>query len=208
MDRLLLPDNARVWVSSDWHFLHKNISGPDKSEWKDGYRDFKDEYEMTDHIINEINTWVKEDDVIIFLGDFSFKDHRKIPELRARIACKTIYVIAGNHDTHLNKYASCFTAIRDKLDVMYRGDHYICDHYAHRVWLGSQKGYYHLYAHSHDSLDRPPNQPWGKSMDVGIDAARRITGLYRPFSLAETKAILDKRDTKIVDHHNSETNIR
>ena len=55
-----------------------------------------------------------------------------------------------------------------------------------------------LYGHSHDSLEY---EAWGKSMDVGVDAAFRILGQYRPFSYEEIKAIMDKRDIKVLDHH-------
>ncbi len=73
-----------------------------------------------------------------------------------------------------------------------------------RVWLGSHKGYYHCYGHSHGSLE---SKPWGKSMDVGIDSAYRLFGEYRPFSLEEVVEILDKRKIEIVDHHNESTNV-
>lgn len=197
----------KVWVTSDLHLLHQNISGPARSTWKDGYRDFEDEFKMTDYLINTINQYVPHDGVLIHCGDFAFKDHKRIPELRSRIACKTIHVLEGNHDNHLSKYASSFTSFSDKLELNYFGKMFICDHYAHRVWLGSHQGYYHLYGHSHNMLDIAPNEPWGKSMDVGVDAAKYILGDYRPFNVKEVISILDQRDTKFVDGHKADTNV-
>jgi hypothetical protein len=40
-----------------------------------------------------------------------------------------------------------------------------------------------------------------------VDAAREILGAYRPFSLQEIIDIMDKREIKVLDHHNSSTNI-
>lgn len=83
----------------------------------------------------------------------------------------------------------------------------IMSHYAMRVWNRSHHGAIHLYGHSHDSLDNPARggSEWGKSMDVGIDSAKRILGEYRPFSLSEILDIMSNREALIVDHHNKHT---
>ena len=70
-----------IWFISDTHFFHTNISGKAVSKWKSGYRNFNNVKEMNDTIFDNINKYVKYDDIIYFLGDFAFGDHRKIPEL-------------------------------------------------------------------------------------------------------------------------------
>jgi hypothetical protein len=40
-------------------------------------------------------------------------------------------------------------------------------HYAHRVWMRSHHGAWHLYGHGHHSL---PDDPHARSIDVGVDA--------------------------------------
>jgi len=199
---------GNVFVTSDLHLLHKNISGPSRSQWKDGYRNFKDEYEMTDHLINQINKVVGPDDVLFNLGDFVFKDHKRIPEMRNRIICRNIHHIRGNHDQHIDKYVSSFTSLNDMIELDYHGNMFIMCHYAMRVWLGSHKGYMHLYGHSHNSLDKHPNQPWGRSMDVGVDSAYRLLGEYAPFNIKYVIDLLKKRDIKFCDHHDKNTNIK
>jgi calcineurin-like phosphoesterase family protein len=72
-------------------------------------------------------------------------------------------------------------------------------HYAHRVWPHHHKGSIHLYGHSHSNLD----DDWGKSMDVGVDAAYKRFGEYRPFSLDEVLKIMENKKIKIVDHHDN-----
>ena len=44
--------------------------------------DFKDEFEMTDVLIDTINKYVKENDIIYFLGDFTFGGLDKIYKFR------------------------------------------------------------------------------------------------------------------------------
>lgn len=78
-------------------------------------------------------------------------------------------------------------------------------HYAHRIWNGSHKGFFHLYGHSHDTLEY---EQWGRSMDVGVDAAYRLFGEYRPFTEDEVYNILSKRPIKFLDHHNANTNVK
>jgi hypothetical protein len=42
-----------------------------------------------------------------------------------------------------------------------------------------------------------------KSMDVGVDAAYKRFGEYRPFSLDEVLKIMENKKIKIVDHHDN-----
>ena len=79
---------------------------------------------------------------------------------------------------------------------------FFLSHFAHRVWDKSHHGVIHLYGHSHATID----DEWGKSMDVGIDAAYKRYGAYRPFHINEIVGIMNKRKVKVLDHHNGDTN--
>lgn len=238
---------SNIWFTSDTHGYHKNIckgstSWDNDANQNNGQscRDFKDQFEMTDKLVESINKYVKEDDILYHLGDWSFGGIDKIWELRKRINCKNIHLILGNHDHHIedNKEYGVLKSNKDKLlninilgddineDEEYYNFHlrklfssvnHVCtvglregslflSHYAHRVWNKSHHGRIHLYGHSHDSLDKHPNQPWGKSMDVGMDSAYRILGEYRPFHINEIMKIMNERDALIIDHHNKNTN--
>ena len=195
-----------IWFSSDWHISHANIAGLNTSKWKSGYRDFENVHEMNKCITQNLNKYVKYDDVLYFLGDFCFGGHQKTPDYRAQINCQNIHVCRGNHDNHIDLYKDSFSSMQDVLTVKHGKHTFFLSHYAHRVWYGSHKGVIHLYGHSHDSLDKN-NQLWGKSMDCGIDSAYRILGEYRPFSVEEIISIMDKREVKFVDNHDKNTNI-
>lgn len=90
--------SIRTWFSSDWHFDHKNITGPTVSRWKDGYRTFDSTHYMNQVLHETINKYVQEDDILYFLGDFAFGGENNIAIHRNLINCKTIHVTYGNHD--------------------------------------------------------------------------------------------------------------
>ena len=204
---------SKVWFTSDIHGYHKNIAGPNVSSWGSGYRDFEDEFYMTTHIVNEINRVVNEDDILYCLGDWAFGGIDNILKLRERLNVKTIHLIYGNHDDHIKKNKPIktedgfvnaqhlFTSVQDVLTVKLEGKEFFMSHYSHQVWAASHKGIKHLFGHSHGSLEGV-----GKSFDVGVDSAYKLLGEYRPFSLQEVLDILDKKEVKFVDHHNSRTN--
>lgn len=194
---------SKIWFTSDWHLGHTNIAGKKVSKWKSGYRDFDSVHNMNKEICNTINKYVRPEDIIYFLGDFCFGGHINTPEYRKHISCQTIHLMRGNHDNHVDLYKNCFTSIQDVLTVKHDQHTFFLSHYSHRIWLGSHKGYIHLYGHSHDSI-----LDYGKSMDVGIDVAKRLLGEYRPFSIEEIINIMDKKEVKFVDNHNKDTNIR
>src|SRR6185436_10528233 len=108
---------SKIWFSSDWHIGHTNIAGPKISQWKEGYRNFNSVEEMNYTILNSINKYVKPEDTIYFLGDFCFGGHQNTPDYRRRIACQTIHVCKGNHDTKIDMYKDCFNSVQDVLTV-------------------------------------------------------------------------------------------
>jgi len=192
---------GKIWFSSDWHINHKNIAGPKVSNWNHGFRNFSSTDEMNNHLFKTINDTVSQEDTIYFLGDFCFGGHTLTPKWRSEINCKTIHVCKGNHDLHIDKYKDCFTSVQDVLTVELEDCTFFMSHYSHQVWAASHKGVKHIFGHSHGSLEGV-----GRSMDVGIDAAYKIFGEYRPFSLQEVMTILDSKQIEFVDHHNSKTN--
>lgn len=196
-----------IWITSDTHFGHTNIAGPNVSSWKSGYRNFNSVHEMNMAIVNGINKYVKEDDILYHLGDWSFGGVHNILQFRNLIVCKNIHLILGNHDQHIVdkeiKYhdksfnpVKLFSSVQDVLTLNIGKTKLFLSHYSHRVWLGSHKGVIHLYGHSHGSIP-----DYGKSMDVGIDVAFKKFGEYRPFNIGDITNIMSKRDIEKIDHH-------
>jgi calcineurin-like phosphoesterase family protein len=196
-----------IWFTSDTHFGHKNITGASVSNWKDGYRTFNSIHQMNTDLIEGINKYVKEDDILYHLGDWSFGGVHNILHFRNSIICKNVHLILGNHDQHIIdkeiKYLDesfnpleLFSSVQDVLTLSIGKTKLFLSHYSHRVWLGSHKGVIHLYGHSHGSIP-----DYGKSMDVGVDVAYKVFGEYRPFNIGDITNTMSKRDVEKIDHH-------
>lgn len=80
--------NSNIYVISDQHFFHNNMVK---------YRGiFSSVEEMNNYIIKKHNEIIKKNDVVIFLGDFSFKKN-KIKYLNDLLSGNK-YLVLGNHD--------------------------------------------------------------------------------------------------------------
>lgn len=177
--KIVINKNQNVWFSSDFHYGHSSIvRGESKWENKRGCRDFDTLKEHDETLINNINAVVKENDILFFLGDWSFggfKDNEAFENVylfRSKLKCKNIHFILGNHDhiiddnkgdkdgvkpRDLFKSVSQYKEIRIIDDLNGDGkalkyNFFLC-HYAMRVWNKSHHGAIHLYGHSHNTLD-------------------------------------------------------
>jgi calcineurin-like phosphoesterase family protein len=194
---------------------------------------------MTDKMVENINKTVGQDDILHYLGDWSFGGIESIWNLRKRIICKNIHFIYGNHDHHIENNAilpnvhraepysstfvdgkgihtrdseypdyveaqSLFKSVNYYKELSLNKQRIVLSHFAFRVWNKSHHGAWHLYGHSHNTLDNINGRanPYGKSMDVGIDAHPE----FRPFHLEEIRKIMEKRSVLFVDHHSKQTN--
>jgi calcineurin-like phosphoesterase family protein len=63
-----------------------------------------------------------------------------------------------------------------------------------RRWLGSNRGNYHLYGHSHGSL---PDDPNSLSIDVGVDCHN-----YKPISADRVRDIMRDKIKVMVESKN------
>jgi len=187
--------NMNIWFTSDTHYGHTNIAGPKVSRWQRGYRDFNSVWEMNQSLIDGINKYVKEDDILYHLGDWCFGGIHNIKLFRDSIVCKNIHLILGNHDEHIidkevKFYEDSFNPIKlfsSVQDVLH-------------LEIGKTKlflkGVIHLYGHSHASIP-----DFGRSMDVGVDVAYKMFGEYRPFNIGDITRIMDKKEVHQIDHH-------
>ena len=207
-----IEKDRKVWVCSDSHFAHKNICRG-VTEWRlpDGSipisqtRDFNTIEQMNETIVNNINSVVGQDDVLIHLGDWSFGGFENIKKFRDRILCKEIHLILGNHDTHIENnrdgVQELFTSVNHYTKLMYKFKTFVLFHYPIASYDGLNKGHIHLHGHVH----LPTNLRFGKGkkMDVGMDGNPTF-GVY---GMDDIIKIMDKRDISsdmLFDHHTDE----
>jgi calcineurin-like phosphoesterase family protein len=204
-------DERKVWITSDTHYNHKNICRgvtewrlPDGSIPIDQTRDFPNLFKMNDAIVNNINQYVGQDDILIHGGDWSFGGFENIEEFRNRIICREIHLVLGNHDHHIEKNRgncqSLFTSVQDFLRFEYMGHTIEFFHYPITSWNGLKKGRIHLHGHCHlNHMNKVSN---GRRMDIGIDGNLE----FRPYDLLyEVMNSLLKRpigsELGNLDHH-------
>lgn len=116
------------WIISDTHFLHQNII-------YHCHRPFINYKDMDDTIINNINSLVKENDTLYHLGDWSFGRNCNLDTIidtRARIKCKDIRLVYGNHDKLIRKkyvLQKLFTSCEDYYLLNIDNKHILLTHY-------------------------------------------------------------------------------
>lgn len=118
---------SNIWFTSDTHHSHKNIC-IGVSEWDDkakSCRNFQTLEEMNELIVSNINKYVKEDDILYHLGDWSFGGIENIWKFRKQIKCKNIYLIPGNHDHHIKKNKILPNCLIKDLEQFIYGDDYL-----------------------------------------------------------------------------------
>lgn len=172
---------SKIWFTSDLHLCQKNIIR-DLSNWShanpDSLRDFKDQYVMSQHIIDKINEYVDKKDHLYILGDLYFgKDVKELMTYLRQITCKNLYLTLGNHDylvtNNLEEFEKIFKFIGHVIELNHRfplpeadpnrdpwkgRQMIVMCHYAMRVWNKSHHGSWMLYGHSHSSLDNLASQ--------------------------------------------------
>ena len=207
-----IDKDRKVWIISDTHFGHKNICRgvtawrlPDGSVPISQTRDFDSISEMNEMIVNNINSVVGQDDVLIHLGDWSFGGFENIKIFRDRIVCKEIHLILGNHDEHIEKnrdgVQELFTSVNHYTKLMYKFETLVLMHYPIDSWDGLNKGHIHLHGHCH----LPQQKVFGKGrrMDIGIDGNM----FFMPYDLDNVIKIVKMREIRSNmdgDHHTDE----
>jgi len=207
-----IDKDRKVWIISDTHYGHKNICRgvtawrlPDGSIPLSQTRDFKTIEQMNESIVNNINSVVGQDDVLIHLGDWSFGGFENVKIFRDRIVCQEIHLILGNHDHHIeNNRGDCqelFASVNHYTKLMYKFGTFVLMHYPMASWDGLNKGHVHLHGHVH----LPTNLRFGKGkkMDVGIDGNPNF-GVY---DMDDIVRMMSKREIvsdMLFDHHTDE----
>lgn len=184
---------SNLFFTSDNHWFHTNII-------KYCNRPFSSVDEMNEGLIERWNAVVKPNDTVWTLGDVVFSDINNIEGIIKRLN-GNLHIVLGNHDkTISNQRGRLLTSgavkeICDYKELSWNKQKICLFHYAQRAWNGSHYGSWQLFGHTHGSME-----PYGKSVDVGIDSPF-ITGEapYRPFSFEEVEFFM--RNQPIFKHH-------
>lgn len=218
----LKSKDRNIWFMSDSHYYHKNITYGE-SVWNNketGCRRFDTTQEMSSYIVDQINKYIKQDDLVFFLGDWSFGGINNIWNFYNRLVCKNIHFILGNHDHHIKenkilpncRYDNYYNiisyqegifnpnSVRAKdlfLSVQYYLEVVIDEilvclmHYPLEEWNNRHRQSYHLFGHVHGRLSHGNGR-----LDVGFDNAFKLFGEYKPFSWEDINRLLKTNSYK------------
>ena len=198
-----------VWFTSDSHFGHTNIcrgvskwNNGDEEEFNAATRNFPDLETMNEHIVENINNCVGENDWLIHLGDFSFGGIENIEVFRSQIKCKNIVLILGNHDHHIENNKENVrkhfrhVAHYEELDVTVENrlgankHKFVLCHYPIVSWNNMPRGAFMLHGHQHLKGDARFGE--GRRMDVGMCGSPE----FRPYHIDEVLDVLSGRDSR------------
>lgn len=187
--------SKNVWMTSDLHFMHKNIIKYSGRPWT-----FEDQ---TQELIDRWNSKVGLMDDVYHLGDFAFAGFKKLNHVLDIIKQLNgnIHFIRGNHceDRLWQGIADANLAhvawIKHYAEIKVDGRKVILCHYPFETWNGAHHGSWHLHGHCHGSLPAV-----GKRLDVGIDNHPE----FQVFSWDEIVAHMDKQEFVVKDHHNGD----
>lgn len=150
----------RVFFTSDTHFFHRAII-------QYCQRPFDSLAQMNTAIMRIWNRQVRKTDRVYHLGDVSFGGASETFQLLAQLNGE-ICLITGNHDDKLSSdpyLCERFSFVQPYHEETISGQKIIMCHYPITQWNYAQRGSWHLYGHTHGSI-----QLAGRAMDVGIDA--------------------------------------
>ena len=203
-----------IYFTADTHGYHSNLCrGSTTWEHKDECRDFENAEEMTDLLVKNINNTVKEGDILYHLGDWAFSGKNYVYGLRKRLNVKTIHLILGNHDRHIEgnsiiktdkgfkNIQSLFTSVNQVVDKKIMGQNMVLCHYPMRAWHKAFRGSWMLHGHCHGSLPDYTNKEGMlyRTKDIGLDTHPE----FRPYSFDELREIFsgDNYLDFTEDHH-------
>lgn len=172
------------WFTADPHFGHEKMLRPGFASIKDWDR----------FVIDVFKSQVKKSDTVFILGDFVCGAK---PQKYKQQLCGDIWLIQGNHDPSLSACEAVFgkTRVRSTFETHVLEQRTWLSHYAHVYWPASHYGSFHLYGHNHARREETLDAllPERRSMDVGLDNAKRLLGEYCLFSEEFLHEILSKR---------------
>lgn len=173
------------YFTSDLHLGHKRCA----MEFR-AHLNYENVDEHDEFILETLNKYIKENDKVFHLGDFSFGNPEKY---LSRLKGQWFFIV-GNHDDK-NKLINACKSFGFKFPVEildYRsedGTPITMCHYPMITWNKSHHGAWQLHGHHHGAHgDTEKVLPDAKRMNVAWDCVG-----YKPLTFQEVKSFMDKK---------------
>lgn len=196
--------NQKTWITSDLHLGHANILK--YCPWSRDH--FSTVEEMNEGIVKNINSKVREDDILIIAGDICFSRPDVGVEFLKRInGFKKI--VWGNHDKKLRD-SSVFHQSRGMMGVVWEGYYLefnhnfegrnntiIVTHFPFLTWDKMHHGAIALSGHQHSSFEnRNVQGPDVRQLDIGCDG-----NFMMPHDMDDICSEMSRRGIRKEGHH-------
>jgi calcineurin-like phosphoesterase family protein len=190
--------NRKVWFTSDYHLFHYNIIKFDN-------RPFKTLDEMHETILNNHNSVVGPNDLVLNLGDgvnaFREKDEA-LTDLLNQFNGE-IYYLPGNHEDRIDLIHKCWKVIDKQILNIHLhqiNQKVVLCHFPIRVWDCAHWGSWHLHGHLHGGCKNDEGALLNhdkklKILDVGI-----MTNNYYPYSLDQIVSHMSQCSDDVTTH--------
>jgi calcineurin-like phosphoesterase family protein len=158
---------------ADTHFGHWKLVSNFPRLHPGFARPFESIEEHDEYLLATINYYVNARDELFVLGDFCTD---KPGRYRAKIKCRHVYLIRGNHDpvqASRNVFGEIPYIRHTKLRYGGKSMHAVLCHNPMAFWEGSHNGWAHLYGHCHGRREGTLDtwMPGRRSTDVSVDAS-------------------------------------
>ena len=167
--------------------------------------------EHDSNLLKRINSRVRENDILVVVGDFSLGGYSDIKKYRSEIQCKNLWLVLGNHDkaSISQYYASGFSVVCHEIVLKIAGEFVRVAHYPYKKpwhqiifpWQKKEKdrkkrprnyGGWLLHGHIHSGMHR--NEAWkvfGRKINVGVDVWE-----YYPVAITEVESIISREKNR------------
>ena len=204
LNTLKIHQPKKLYFTSDYHFGHSNMIKYDS-------RPFQDVHDMETTIVENHNSVVPKDAVVIFLGDFMYgntlKGNDRADKVLELLDCMngSFFFTFGNHDSillhskvkqNIKLFDRLTLKVNDSDNLMNQWclrntgrewtspyQHVVCGHYRMETWEHSFRGAWMIHGHSHGKIPHSELQ-----FDAGI-----MNTKYYPVSYFQLKKYFTKR---------------
>ena len=168
---------TKLWFTSDTHFGQSSVL--------DNRPDFGSVEEMDETIIDNWNTVVGVEDVVMHLGDFTYLNNTNPRKYTDRLNGK-IFLCIGNHDGEALRDVDLFEGTFFYNEITLGDTSIVVCHYPFAEWSGYWKGGWHLHGHLHGRCDVVT--PVKKRVDVSTNIHN-----FTPITFEEVVAYEENR---------------
>lgn len=180
---------SKIYVTSDTHFSHANII-------KYCNRPYSSVEEMNNSLVENWNSAVNNNDLVIHLGDFAWgRTIQSIKQHLDKLNGNKILIL-GNHDSlSQDDYIKCgFSHVYSKLEVNLYNHFCVFCHFQMLHWNKSEHGSMHFYGHQHKETNKETDiaklNASNKRFNAGVDLND-----YTPVNLYSVIKMLDEKPT-------------